>query len=260
MVEIGEVLWNVPLGPTTGMVCVRAPSVARLSRPGQFVHLRLTWLLRRPFSIAGANADQLCVVYQVVGEGTRVLRSKRKGQTIEVLGPLGKPFAPNCPEGLVFVSGGAGLGGVLWPALAQASRGGDVMIVHGQRDSQFMDARAAVEAVCDVAGVAAERIRQLQATDDGSAHFKGTAVGLLEELWATGDLPRQPVLGCGPRGMLAALKAACAGAQVKCYLGMEERMGCGFGTCLGCAVPMAKGGYAHVCTDGPIFPGEEVVL
>lgn len=263
VVELEEVLWNVPLGTVTAAACLRVPSVAVQSRPGQFVQLRLTPLLRRPFTIAAASGTDVCIVYKVVGEGTRNLRSRREGQAIEVLGPLGKPFelcsrGDFLGDGLLFVSGGAGIAGVLWLAFLQCARGLPAVVLHGQRSDYFMDVRAAMDTVGKVLNLSSEAISLRLATDDGSSGFRGSVVELLVELWQSGEIPRRTVLGCGPRPMLRALKAACAEFGVGCYLAMEERMGCGFGTCLGCAVPLVRGGYAHVCTDGPVFPAEEV--
>ncbi|HHV78382.1 MAG TPA: dihydroorotate dehydrogenase electron transfer subunit [Firmicutes bacterium] len=255
-----EVVWNIPLGTHTAAICFYCPEVASSAKPGQFVHLQLAPFLPRPFSIAAAGNGRICLIYQVIGPGTHDLRGRREGHTVDLLGPLGKPFDPPAQLNLVSVSGGVGLAGVSWLALKQALSGRQALIVHGQRSKHFMDVITAFECIRAATEMKGPMPAMLFATDDGSEGLKGTAVDLLASQWRAGPPGGIAVIGCGPRPMLSALKHFCLERQVPCFLSMEERMGCGIGACLGCAVPSASGGYFHVCKDGPVFPAEEVLI
>jgi dihydroorotate dehydrogenase electron transfer subunit len=213
------------------VIAMRAPEIAASVRAGQFVNLG--WspgpLLRRPFSVYGVDGDQIEVVLKQVGVGTAQLLAMENGDRVSCLGPLGRGFELERGRGsVVLVSGGLGVAPMPLAA-AEAERAGmRVTWVHG--------ARSAADLCSEWHGDAA-----VWATDDGSRGATGTAVAAAPDA----DL----VLACGPNRMLQAVAGRWPDAQVA----VETYMGCGTGVCLGCAVPLSRGGYDRACTEGPVY-------
>ena len=216
---------------------MRAAGVAAASRAGQFVNLGLSPgpMLRRPFSVYRTEGEVVEVLLKPVGSGTDLLARLEVGDVVSCLGPLGRGFEL-APDGgpVALLSGG--LGAAPMPLAARAARalGLDVTWVHG--------ARTAEELCSEWDGD-----RVIWATDDGSRGVRGTAVAAVPE--GTGQ-----VLACGPNPMLAAVAARWPDAQVA----IETYMGCGTGVCLGCAVPLAAGGYDRACREGPVYRGADI--
>jgi dihydroorotate dehydrogenase electron transfer subunit len=219
------------------VLAFEAPQVAAEVRAGQFVNLGLQPgpLLRRPFSVYRAEGEVVEVVLKAVGLGTEQLLRLRGGEAVSCLGPLGRGFRFDGLSGRVAVVSG-GLGVAPMPLAARDARalGLGVEWVHG--------ARTAAELCSEWQGDAVH-----WATDDGSRGARGSALEAVPEEVAA-------VLACGPNAMLAAVARRWPEAQVS----LETYMGCGTGVCLGCAVPLAAGGYDRACTEGPVYRAAEV--
>ena len=221
----------------------RAPEIAHAVRAGQFVNLG--WspgpVLRRPFSVYRADGETIEVVLKAVGAGTAQLLGMKPGDRVSCLGPLGRGFeisgsralAGRAQGAVILLSGGLGVAPMPLAARDARSAAAHVTWVHG--------ARTAVELCSEADG---DKI--IWATDDGSRGFHGTAVAAAPD----GDL----VLACGPNRMLAAVAERWPDAQVA----VETYMGCGTGVCLGCAVPLKRGGYDRACTEGPVYRAADV--
>jgi dihydroorotate dehydrogenase electron transfer subunit len=175
------------------------------------------------------------VVLKAVGEGTRMLLEMEQGDRVSMLGPLGEGFSFDPAAGSVaLVSGGLGVAPMPLAARDARALGRGVEWVHG--------ARTAAELCSEWQGDAVH-----WATDDGSRGARGSALEAVPEEVAA-------VLACGPNAMLAAVARRWPEAQVS----LETYMGCGTGVCLGCAVPLAAGGYDRACTEGPVYRAAEV--
>ena len=211
-----------------------APEIAAAVRAGQFVNLG--WapgpLLRRPFSVYRTVGDEIEIVLKAVGAGTAQLLAMDVGDTVSCLGPLGRGFEISGSRA-VLVSGGLGVAPMPLAARDARAAGARVTWVHGARTAAELCAEAEGDAV-------------VWTTDDGSRGFHGTAVAAAPD----GDV----VLACGPNRMLAAVAARWPDAQVA----VETYMGCGTGVCLGCAVPLKRGGYDRACTEGPVYHANDV--
>ena len=218
-----------------GVVSMEAPEIAAAVRAGQFVNLGLSGpFLRRPFSVYRVDGDRIEVVLKAVGRGTAQLLSMRPGDVLSCLGPLGRGFELGAgPRTVVLVSGGLGVAPMPLAAREGRALGMRVTWVHGARGSDDLCSEAEGDDV-------------VWATDDGSRGIKGTAVAAAPE----GDL----VLACGPNRMLAAVAERWPEAQVA----VETYMGCGTGVCLGCAVPLRRGGYDRACKEGPVYRAADV--
>jgi dihydroorotate dehydrogenase electron transfer subunit len=218
------------------VVSMTAPEIAASVRAGQFVNLG--WspgpLLRRPFSVYRVVGDRIEVVLKAVGVGTQQLLAMRPGDRISCLGPLGRGFDLSAgPGSAVLISGGLGVAPMPLAARESMALGMRVTWVHGARASNELCSEADGDEV-------------IWATDDGSRGFKGTAVAAAPEA----DL----VLACGPNRMLAAV----AERWPKALVAVETYMGCGTGVCLGCAVPLKRGGYDRACKEGPVYRAADI--
>jgi dihydroorotate dehydrogenase electron transfer subunit len=210
--------------------------------PGQFVMARtagypttLDPFLARPFSFYDHDGEMASLLFEVRGRGTALLDL---APTIEVTAPLGKGFRLEPALGRAALLGG----GIGVAPLKILGRRLDAMCVPYDVLLGFADAESAV--------VAREFPGARVATMDGSAGTHGTVLDTTDTLRDYGAL-----YACGPNPMLAAVKLA-AGEDSLCQLSVEERMGCGNGSCNGCVVPVHGGGYIRSCVEGPVFPAE----
>jgi dihydroorotate dehydrogenase electron transfer subunit len=210
--------------------------------PGQFVMARaggypatLDPFLARPFSFYDHDGEWASLLFEVRGRGTALLDAARK---IEVSAPLGRGFRVE-PSGerAVLLGGGVGIA----PLKILGRRLGELGVSH-DIFLGFADGATAV-AASDFPGAGV-------ATMDGSVGTHGTVLDAIPDLgnYAT-------VYACGPNPMLAAGKRT-VGEEKLCQLSVEERMGCGNGSCNGCVVPVLGGGYVRSCVEGPVFSAE----
>jgi dihydroorotate dehydrogenase electron transfer subunit len=218
------------------VITMDAREIASAVLPGQFVNIG--WspgpLLRRPFSVYRVDGERIEIVLKAVGGGTAQLLSMAQGDRVSCLGPLGHGFDLVAgPRTAVLVSGGLGVASMRLAARRAAALGIRVTWVHGARSSEDLCVETDGDDV-------------IWATDDGSKGFNGTAVAAAPDA----DL----VLACGPNRMLDAVAARWPEAQVA----VETYMGCGTGVCLGCAVPLARGGFDRACKEGPVYRAADV--
>ncbi|HSS93177.1 MAG TPA: dihydroorotate dehydrogenase electron transfer subunit [Candidatus Dormibacteraeota bacterium] len=218
------------------VLSLEAPEIAQSVRAGQFVNLGWAGgpLLRRPFSVYKAEGDRIEVILKAVGAGTAQLLAMSARDVISCLGPLGHGFDLSAgPRSVALVSGGLGVAPMPLAARDARAAGVEVVWVHGARNA---------EELCSEA----DGDETILATDDGSQGFAGTAVAAVPDV----DL----VLACGPNRMLAAVASRWPNAQVA----VETYMGCGTGVCLGCAVPLRRGGYDRACKEGPVYRAGDI--
>lgn len=218
------------------VITMDAAQIASSVRAGQFVNLGWSGgpLLRRPFSVYRVDGDRIEVVLKEVGVGTAQLLAMEPGDRLSCLGPLGHGFElkPG-PRSICLVSGGLGVAPMPLAAREATALGMRVTWVHG--------ARTAGELCSESDGG-----EIIWATDDGSRGVAGTAVSAAPDA--------ELVLACGPNRMLSAVAERWPGALVA----VETYMGCGTGVCLGCAVPLTKGGYDRACTEGPVYRASDI--
>ena len=210
--------------------------------PGQFVMARaagypvtLDPFLARPFSFYDYDGEVASLLFEVRGRGTALLDL---APTMQITGPLGKGFGIEPDLGRAALLGG----GIGVAPLKILGRRLDALGVPYDVFLGFADADSAV--------VAREFAGAEVATMDGSVGIHGTVLDTVASLEDYGA-----VYSCGPNPMLAAVKLA-AGGNRHCQLSVEERMGCGNGSCNGCVVPVGGGGYVRSCIEGPVFSAE----
>ncbi len=265
-----HVIEHVKLAERTYRVRLACPEIAAAIRPGQFVMLRLPGttdpLLGRPFALYDTILDDagkpiaIDVVYLVIGKMTSRLPAVEEGQSLEVWGPLGKPFLDvGTPDRVTFVAGGIGQTPFLAFArelLGTRGFGGDAPRKRTEKVSLYYGVRTASLA----AGVDDFRTAGVEvhlASDDGSIGTKGYVTQLLTSHGKTG-----PLVGCGPEPMLHALAKVAATWAVPCQVSLETPMACGIGICFSCVAKVTTPDgwdYKRVCMDGPAFDAAQLV-
>jgi dihydroorotate dehydrogenase electron transfer subunit len=227
-------------------------SISRSALPGQFVNVRAEEsalpLLRRPFSIFSVEGEVVSIIFNVVGLGTKLLSQKRAGETLDVLGPLGKgvfPYGDEKYETALLVAGGLGV--AAFPFLNSRLRASNkVLSFLGARTSSYV-LRKGLDNIH-------------VATDDGSEGFHGTVVDLLKKFMDESIVLHPRIYSCGPMPMLRTLAQYSREKNIPCYAALECEMACGIGLCQGCPVETAGDGkkYKLVCKDGPVFEVHEI--
>ena len=256
-----------------------APTLVSGSRAGQFVHVRpgdfSGLILRRPFSFNTVDLGTgiLTIHFRTVGRGTDWFTHLRPGDSVDMLGPLGRPFEVD-PRSrhLLLIAGGLGIAGVRMLADEAIRDGRQVVLLFG----------AASASDVYPSSLLPDEVEYVVATDDGSLGHRGFVTDLVPDYEAWAD----QAFACGPAPMLAALARLAAGrrerlgvaklgrkrgagridpagspaARRKAFLqvSMEQNMGCAVGACLGCVVMGTSGVPQRVCREGPVFAAEEI--
>ena len=215
-----------------------------ITRPGQFVNIELEGLyLRRPISICDWSETTITIIYKVVGRGTEQMSRMSEGQELDILTGLGNGFDADveCQKPLL-VGGGVGVPPLYRLAKELIARGRKVSVVLGFNTSKEI--------------FYADEFRSLGAdvyisTADGSVGSKGFVTDAIRENGIDFDF----FYSCGPLPML---KALCDCTTVSGELSFEERMGCGFGACMGCSCKTLTGNK-RICKEGPVMKREEII-
>jgi dihydroorotate dehydrogenase electron transfer subunit len=210
--------------------------------PGQFINIKIDGLyLRRPISINDADKNGLTIIYKIVGEGTKILSEKASGETLDVLLPLGNGFDLNeAGKSPLLIGGGVGTAPLYYLAKKLAEKGcsGTALLGFNCADEIFY--REEFETL---------GFKTLISTEDGSFGIKGFITNTMD------DIDYSYAYVCGPEPMLKAVyKKLKASAQFS----FEERMGCGFGACMGCSCKTIIG-HKRICKEGPVFRKEEIL-
>ena len=239
---IYKILSNRQLAKDTWEMVLGGDSSA-LTRPGQFINIALEGLyLRRPISVCCYDPGTITIIYKMVGKGTKKMAAMTEGDELDVLVGLGNGFDVEQARGrkVAVIGGGVGVPPMYDTARRLKRMGADVTAILGfaTKDVSFY-----IEKFEELG------IPVMVTTDDGSLGTKGFVT---DALMASGC---EYFMACGPTPMLRALHRTGIPGQ----LSFEERMGCGFGACMGCTCHTLVG-TKRVCKDGPVFPTEEVTF
>ncbi len=230
---------------------VKAPEITAEAKPGQFVNIYpndKSTLLPRPISICDTDGDLLSLVIAVVGSGTAEFSDYKVSQEIRLSSALGNGFdldAIGDKKDIAVVGGGVGIPPMLMLAKVLSEKY-NVTAFLGYRSEVFLTEE--FEKYCQEVHIA---------TDSGEAGFKGNVVQLIKE---KDDF--EYFLSCGPKPMLKALTEHTCEKGIPLQVSLEERMGCGYGACVGCVCKIKDNQTAvhkRVCTEGPVFMGSEVI-
>ena len=230
--RLTETVWQMRLTGDTSAI----------TAPGQFVNIQLDGLyLRRPISVCDCVGDTLTLVYKVVGKGTEQMSRMVAGEELDVLSGLGNGYDTTLAgEAPLLLGGGVGV-----PPLYMLAK---QLIAEGKRVSVILGFNTKAEVFYE------EEFRALGAnvtvaTADGSYGVRGFVTNAMEGIDYT------YFYTCGPEPMLRAVYAA---TNTEGQFSFEERMGCGFGACMGCSCKTVTG-YKRICKDGPVLKKEEIL-
>ena len=245
-----------------------SPRIAAATRPGQFVHVRVTGpsvqFLRMPFAVcdvgrgsdAGCASDgapqtiELCV--QVVGAGTAQLSELEEGDYLDVMGPIGTGWSvPAGTARALLVGGGVGTPALNLLARALADAGILADAVIGAQTAQKL---CLVERISEILAPVGGTLHIT--TDDGTAGTHGFVTAVTGDLVASGAYDYVAV--CGPEPMMRSVAVSVVDAGITCQVSAERLMACGVGACLSCVIETTSG-KRRCCVDGPVFDAREVV-
>jgi len=257
--EKARIIDHKQLTPTYLKLTLQNKYISSHAQPGQFVNIRISEdtdpLLRRPFSIHKIDPAKeiIEVLYEVVGKGTALLAQAKVGDELDVLGPLGTGFEIDKSRSIaVLLAGGMGIAPLRALADELLKTKKAVYVFIGGRSMDCIQCEKELKDLgCEI----------LIATEDGSAGKKGLITDLLESFLTNDvkphDLENMVFYACGPQAMLKVVASLAMEHKVECQASLEEKMACGIGACLGCAVETKKG-YKMVCKDGPVFNIKEI--
>ena len=240
---------------------VEAPQIVNIAKPGHFIEIRVSKntepFLRRPISIHNIDKEKgiLEFVFQVKGEGTKILSEKSIGELIDIVGPLGSgTFKYDKYQNLAIIGGGIGIFPLYELAKSAKDDNKDISMYLGFRNKDFVLLEEKFKSISD---------NFILTTDDGTYGKKGFAINYLEKDIDEGKI--DCIYACGPLPMLKAVRELAIKKDIPGQISLEERMGCGLGVCLGCAVKTAKSPketpeYWHVCKGGPVFQAKDIDL
>ena len=234
-----EIVENTRLVPGVYRMKLRGDTSA-ITAPGQFVNIQLEGLfLRRPISVCDVEGDVLTIIYKVVGKGTEAMSHLQEGQ-LDVLTGLGNGYDLSAAgERPVLLGGGVGVPPMYLLAKRLIADGKTPAVVLGFNKKEEIFYEEEFKALgCKV----------LVTTVDGSYGIKGFVTDALQALDYT------HFFTCGPEPML---KAVYKASKTSGQMSFEERMGCGFGACMGCSCKTLTG-YKRICKDGPVMRKEEI--
>jgi dihydroorotate dehydrogenase electron transfer subunit len=232
-----------------------APEIAERAEPGQFVAFAIGGessglLLRRSIAISTTENGRVTVVVSAAGPGSTWLTQRRPGDTVDVVGPLGRPFPP-APSGAraLVVGGGYGAAALVGLAARLKADGHQVDVVAGA---------AGADRLCSVQELTGIADTVLVTTDDGSSGRQGLVTLAVDELLAGAGV----VYACGPMPMLRAVADAATARGIPSYVAVEESMACGIGVCMTCVLPIVgedgRTRFSRSCVEGPVFGGDRV--
>ena len=245
------------------VLTVTAPGVPEVTRPGHFAALAIgdldssSLILRRAFSIYGVQqrgiyGGTLDVVVADHGPGTHWLTQRRRGDSLDVVAPLGKPFAlPREPVSCTLVGGGYGSAPLFMLAEQLRDRGCRVDMLLGAATEEKLFGVLEGKRIASTVTIT---------TEDGSLGETGRVTDALPDVMARTNA--EVVYACGPMGMLAAVAGVAAECGAYSQCAVEESMACGIGVCMTCVLPVTgDDGVTRMvrsCVEGPVFRGDRV--
>lgn len=258
---LAELVKKEQLKPDIFKFSVKAPSIVKEAKPGNFIEIRVTDqldpFLRRPISIYNLDRENgiLEFIFQVKGKGTELLAKREEGKTIDIVGPIGYgTFKYDDYENIAIIGGGIGVFPLYELAKSAKVDYKNVTTYLGFRNKDFVVLEEEFGKVSN---------KLILTTDDGSYAEKGFAINYLEKDMEAGKV--DAIYACGPLPMLKAVQKLAIEKEIPCQISLEEKMACGLGVCLGCAVKTAKSPkdapeYWHVCKAGPVFNAKDVEI
>ncbi len=229
---------------------LEAPDITAEARPGQFVMVSCggDTVVPRPLSIHRVDGNNLSLLFSVVGKGTDWLSRRKKGEVLNIFGPLGTGFfIKPATRNVLIIAGGIGIAPLCF-LIDEALKGErKVTLINGAKTADCLLPISTSQKMFDE-GVKPASINVVNATEDGTEGFKGMATDLIPAYLEGID----QVFACGPVEMYHAMSQILELKDKSVQISLEIMMGCGVGVCYGCTI-RTKQGIKQVCKDGPVF-------
>jgi len=237
---------NRALTDSVYRMVLEGPLEGAITAPGQFVNLKLPgYYLRRPISVCDWTDDTLTLIYKVVGHGTEAMAATPVGESFDLLAGLGNGFDPSLSgDTPLLVGGGVGIPPLYGLCKALVAEGKTPGVILGFNTAEEIFLQEDFETLLEGTGGSV-----CVTTVDGSAGTKGFVTDVMK------GLDYSFFYTCGPMPMFRAIESVAATSGQYSF---EERMGCGFGACMGCSI-QTKNGNKRVCKDGPVLMREEII-
>lgn len=264
-IYIGEILENVEIQEDCFLMKIKTAPSFQNPLPGQFIMIRISGLndpfLSRPISIYAFSRNEdystIELLYRAVGKGTQIMAGLIEGSMVEINGPLGNGFdTKSVKENIVIISGGIGIAplSMLTETLQKTHPASNMIIYKGFQSASAVVGLKKLQKLCRNISVC---------TDDGTMGEKGFVTGIFQKDMKKFPQDNTSIYACGPRPMLRSLANILNRTKFCCQVSLEERMACGVGACMGCAVAVKdkNGALAHrrVCADGPVFNLQDII-
>ena len=237
--DIYEIISNIPLTKDVYKMILKGDT-QYITAPGQFINLRLEGkFLRRPISVCDYDAETITIIYKVVGEGTKQMSEMKSGEKTDCITGLGNGYDISKSNKPLVIGGGVGV-----PPMYNLTK---CLLAAGQKPTVILgfNTRSEIFYEEEFRALGAEVI---VATADGSYGVKGFVTDAMPEDY-------DYFYTCGPMPMFRAIENK---VKTSGQYSFEERMGCGFGACMGCSCK-TKYGYKRICKDGPVLEREEII-
>lgn len=222
---------------------VLSGDTSAFTKPGQFLNIKLDGLfLRRPISVCDYDDKKITIIYKVVGVGTEKMALMTDGEKLDILTGLGNGFdTEKSGDSPLLIGGGVGVPPMYGLCKKLISEGKQVSVILGFNKESEIFYKEEFESL---------GAKVYIATADGSVGTKGFVTDIMK------DLEYSFFYTCGPMPMFKAIEKIAKGSG---EFSFEERMGCGFGACMGCSCKTITGGYKRICKDGPVMQREEIL-
>ena len=240
--EKAELIKKTKLKENVFSIILNCKEIEKKATPGQFANILIEgFTLRRPFSICEIEKDQINIVFNVKGKGTKKMASWQEGKSVNIIAPLGKGFAPlKKEEKILLVGGGIGLA----PLLCLCKKEHNITTLAGFNSREDIILKEEFKKFGDF----------LICTKDGSLGEKGFVTDYVKKYVKKYGITR--IASCGPNQMLEKVLKIAKEGKIFCEISLEERMACGIGACLCCQHILNENSnkkIVHVCKDGPVF-------
>lgn len=252
--EKGKVIRRINFSKEIIGFWLTTEDISKQIKIGQFIHIKINdtsnLILRRPFSIADVNNQEIFFIFRIVGKGTQLMSKLAKNDELDILGPLGKPIEIPKKENILILGGGLGIAPLHLLAKTLMENKKNLFILLGAKNKEEL--------------ILKENFKKLNPyelifyTEDGTYGKKGKVIDGIYPVIKKRRI--EIVYTAGPIEMLRQIKLLLTKEKVKIYGFLEERMGCGVGLCCACVVPKKQGGYLHLCEEGPCLSLEEILL
>lgn len=256
-----EILSNERYGPDIYKMEIFAPYIVKNIKAGQFINIKCCPegardpLLRRPFSVFDIEKkfNVFSILYFIKGKGTRYMASLKKGDIVDIVGPLGNPLElDNARSNILLIGGGMGIAPINLISKLAIDAGKNVLVLAGFKDSSLLRWER------DLVRMG---VKYRIFSEDGSWGETGM---VCDHIFDESGLYRDnDIYCCGPEGMLKVLQKELGRENISATALFEEKMACGMGACNGCVIRIKKGNeihYLRVCKEGPAFELSEVVF